>query len=412
MDAPEISPRGLLHLGAALDGGTRLLVIRDPATGAIAMNGAVVAERLALHLVAGVAVHDRLELGVALSTAAQGGEGTLSRPAIETVALGDLRLRGKLALVRRAVRLAAAVELSLPTSTDDALFGDRTTTVTAALLAGVRLGRLELLARAGYRMRGPTRLEDLVVDDELVGALAARYPVVASRLWLHGELYGAVGVQGRGGERSRPAEVLGGLRFRLRGPWYAQAGIAAGVTEGYGTAELRGVAMVGFAPSAPPAPRAPVAFVPPEDADEPVPAAPPASVAEQIAPPEDRTLQVIGDRIVFASSVLFDRDGSELKPEASEVLDAVVALWAAHPEWEAMAIEGHTDTRGEWAHNLALSERRAARVREALLQRGIAPDRVTAVGLGEARPRAAGTSEADHAQNRRVEFVITRRRVE
>jgi len=74
-------------------------------------------------------------------------------------------------------------------------------------------------------------------------------------------------------------------------------------------------------------------------------------------------------------------------------------------------IEGHTDLRGDPALNQRLSERRAASVRARLIELGIASERLEAVGKGATSPVTTGVSEDDHARNRRVEFVITRRRV-
>lgn len=407
-DSPAIAPRGTVHVGAALELGTRLLVIRDPETGAIAMDGEVVGERLAMHLVGGVGVHERLELGAAIATALQGGDASPYRPGLRTSALGDLRLRAKLALRRTGrVRLSGLVEASLPTASSDAWFGERTASVMPALIAGATAGPLELAAHAGYRLRGPSRFGDLVVDDEIVAGVAVRAPLIANRVWLQSELYGAYGVQGRGNVHERPLEVLAGLRVRVRGPWLAQAGLGTGLTHGYGTAETRGVLMIGFAPEPHAAePRQRAAFVPPEDIALP-PVAPPPEPAPEPAP----EIRIVGDRIVLPASVLFDLAGSDVKPAGRAVLGDVLRLWRAHPEWDAMTIEGHTDVRGTAAANQQLSEQRAARVREALVGLGAAPGRVLATGFGESKPVARGATEADHAQNRRVEFVITRRRV-
>jgi outer membrane protein OmpA-like peptidoglycan-associated protein len=71
-----------------------------------------------------------------------------------------------------------------------------------------------------------------------------------------------------------------------------------------------------------------------------------------------------------------------------------------------VSIEGHTDVRGDAAYNQALSQRRAAAVREWLVAHGAAGGRLTATGAGEARPIRTGDTEADHQANRRVEIRI------
>jgi outer membrane protein OmpA-like peptidoglycan-associated protein len=69
-------------------------------------------------------------------------------------------------------------------------------------------------------------------------------------------------------------------------------------------------------------------------------------------------------------------------------------------------IEGHTDTVGDPASNQALSERRAAAVRDYLVAKfGVAPDRLVAVGLGETQPLVTTPDETPNARNRRVQVV-------
>lgn len=69
-------------------------------------------------------------------------------------------------------------------------------------------------------------------------------------------------------------------------------------------------------------------------------------------------------------------------------------------------IEGHTDGQGEADANLALSQRRAAAVRDALAAAGLQSGRLTAVGRGEAEPVADNASAAGRTRNRRVEIIV------
>jgi outer membrane protein OmpA-like peptidoglycan-associated protein len=72
----------------------------------------------------------------------------------------------------------------------------------------------------------------------------------------------------------------------------------------------------------------------------------------------------------------------------------------------AVTIEGHTDSVGSDATNQVLSEKRAAAVRDYLVSRGIATDRMTVTGLGETTPVATNDTAAGRQQNRRVELII------
>jgi outer membrane protein OmpA-like peptidoglycan-associated protein len=69
-------------------------------------------------------------------------------------------------------------------------------------------------------------------------------------------------------------------------------------------------------------------------------------------------------------------------------------------------VEGHTDSQGAVAYNNELSQRRAQTVRDYLVSRGIASDRVASEGFGSSRSVADNTSPEGRANNRRVEIVI------
>ena len=106
------------------------------------------------------------------------------------------------------------------------------------------------------------------------------------------------------------------------------------------------------------------------------------------------------------TDVLFDTDQSTLKPGAERSLDALAAyLDTDHPN--SIVIEGHTDSRGADDYNKNLSNARANSVRNAMIERGIPPERIEAVGRGEAFPVAVNSTEAGRQQNRRVEIVVS-----
>jgi OOP family OmpA-OmpF porin len=71
-----------------------------------------------------------------------------------------------------------------------------------------------------------------------------------------------------------------------------------------------------------------------------------------------------------------------------------------------LEIAAHTDSVGDAAVNMKLSQRRAAAVVKYLVQRGVGPNVVSAKGYGELQPIADNASEAGRAENRRVEFRV------
>jgi outer membrane protein OmpA-like peptidoglycan-associated protein len=404
-ESAQVAELGEFHAGATFDLGSDLLVVRDPMTGAAVMDGEIVGQRAALHLAAGVGVLRRLELGISLSTAVQSGDSSPFRPALRSAALGDLRLRGKARLWRRgAASLASSLELSLPTASNRSFFGDSHTAATATVILGIERRGWSVSAQSGYRLRSADSIGDLVVNDEFIVGLAARYPIKKDRVWVQAEMYGAVGIEEKGNAMERPVETIAGIRTRAFGRWIIQAGFGFGITQGYGTAQSRGILSIGLVPQPPRAMLARTEWTP---ADE------PADVADIRfeEPPASPVIRVVGDRIVLPASILFDVGGDEIKPEGRAVLKQVIDLWRDHPEWASMSIEGHTDVRGSQSSNQQLSERRAINVRSQLIELGGSSDAISASGLGESRPLAAGLTDADHARNRRVEFVITQRQI-
>jgi outer membrane protein OmpA-like peptidoglycan-associated protein len=78
----------------------------------------------------------------------------------------------------------------------------------------------------------------------------------------------------------------------------------------------------------------------------------------------------------------------------------------ANPDIKRMRIEGHTDNRGNADMNLDLSKRRAASVRQWLVDHGVESERLESEGYGLTRPIASNDTDEGRALNRRVEFKI------
>lgn len=111
--------------------------------------------------------------------------------------------------------------------------------------------------------------------------------------------------------------------------------------------------------------------------------------------------------ITLSGSVLFTSGESTLLPGAQAKLDQVAQALTSVRE-RPMVVEGHTDSQGSDADNLALSDRRADAVRDYLVQRGCDPNLTTSQGVGEARPVADNETAEGRANNRRVEIVVQR----
>jgi OmpA-OmpF porin, OOP family len=103
--------------------------------------------------------------------------------------------------------------------------------------------------------------------------------------------------------------------------------------------------------------------------------------------------------------VNFDFNKTSLRPESVPVLDHTVEILLKNPEVK-VEIQGHTDNIGSDKHNQKLSLQRAEAVRNFLITKGVAPNRLTAVGFGENRPITDNNSEQGRALNRRIELKI------
>jgi outer membrane protein OmpA-like peptidoglycan-associated protein len=110
--------------------------------------------------------------------------------------------------------------------------------------------------------------------------------------------------------------------------------------------------------------------------------------------------------ISLSGSILFASAKSELQPGAQARLNEVADALTKQDPLSKMVVEGHTDSQGSAGYNQELSQRRAQAVRDYLVTRGIAGDRITAQGFGPSRAIADNNSADGRANNRRVEIVV------
>jgi chemotaxis protein MotB len=129
--------------------------------------------------------------------------------------------------------------------------------------------------------------------------------------------------------------------------------------------------------------------------------------------------QIVGDRFLFPSDVLFDSGSSAIKPEATTQLDklatALKELETLIPPdiaW-VMRVDGHTDIKPiatpEFPSNWELSSVRAIAVVRYLMLRGVPANRLVAAGFGEFQPIDVADSDEALRKNRRIELKLTER---
>ncbi len=103
-----------------------------------------------------------------------------------------------------------------------------------------------------------------------------------------------------------------------------------------------------------------------------------------------------------SATFYFDYDAYRLDSEAQRELSEV-ARCLSPKDWTVL-LEGHCDERGSTEYNIALGQRRANAVKDALASQGVSPSRIRTVSYGEERPAVRGSGEAAWAKNRRVEL--------
>lgn len=130
-------------------------------------------------------------------------------------------------------------------------------------------------------------------------------------------------------------------------------------------------------------------------------------------------IQIVGDRFVVPSELLFASGTDELTPVARQQLDSLATTLSevaneipSDVDW-VLRIDGHTDRRpiatGRFPSNWELSSARAIAIVKYLVTRGVPANRLSANGFGEFRPLDPGDSEAAYAINRRIEIQLTNR---
>ena len=115
----------------------------------------------------------------------------------------------------------------------------------------------------------------------------------------------------------------------------------------------------------------------------------------------DRVMQ---EGKIIVNGIRFDLNKATLKNESMGAINEIFNLLNDNPDLK-LSVEGHTDSQGDDAFNMKLSEERATTVMNKLIEMGISPDRLSAKGWGETMPIANNASPEDMANNRRVEFV-------
>jgi len=139
--------------------------------------------------------------------------------------------------------------------------------------------------------------------------------------------------------------------------------------------------------------------------------APPAEPPKVADPPVEKQVKLRDNHIEIGEKIQFALAKAEILSASFGLLDEVAKVIQENPHVQKISIEGHASDEGDDAYNLSLSKARAEAVRAYLVKKGVAAERLSATGYGEAKPLVANDSEVSREKNRRVEFNITKQEV-
>ena len=129
------------------------------------------------------------------------------------------------------------------------------------------------------------------------------------------------------------------------------------------------------------------------------------SVRPASAPVDASVCQQLFSDLLSKTKIRFLTGRATLDSDSTGLLDHLVETALRCPN-ATIEIAGHTDSDGEDAANLALSERRAQAVLDYFVKAGLPADRFTAIGYGSTKPLASNDTDDGKAQNRRIEFLV------
>ncbi|MFW5710154.1 MAG: OmpA family protein [Bacteroidota bacterium] len=108
--------------------------------------------------------------------------------------------------------------------------------------------------------------------------------------------------------------------------------------------------------------------------------------------------------LLITDKITFSVGSAEILPSSYPELDKITEI--LKKKNVDVRIEGHTDSQGDAAFNQALSEKRAASIKQYFVKKGLEAERFETTGFGETKPIASNKTKEGMAENRRVEFLI------
>jgi OmpA family len=425
---PGIGATGDVTVSALLTYAAHPLVLSTPQADDVAIGN-----RMTLVLGGAWAVSDRIELGAHVPMFVQTSDSVDSQmaagtPAVRGDGVGNLTVDAKLRLTDE---LAALASITAPTASGDRFAGQDGTSAHLLAVAGLRVApRVLVMLNIGGVARPESRFASYIERSGVVWGAGARYAwsdAISVDAELFGELVPGGHIDAMGNaSMTATTEALVGASKHID-PWLdVGAAIGRGVTGGPGSPAFRGLVTLTFMPSTPRV----VHVAPPPLDDIAAPSHAPAvhhvatGDSDHDGIPDDRdtcpaepetingnadddgcpdagdSLVAVGPNALELHAPVEFVVGSRLDPGSLNVLGQAAATLRAHPELRTIRVEVHVPASGDAAADLALSQLRADAVRNWLVQWGIAPTRLEALG--------AGSDNEGSAAEARVELIEVR----
>jgi len=410
VDVPMVKKRGAFRYALYSQYESNPLTLYDAVSNT--ELGVVVADRVGFHTGISYDLSDRVTVGGMLPAAVSFNS---EEPefAADVFGVGDLQANGRVIFLktkRDAFNMGVRTALVFPTGRTDAYIGDGSIRVSAGLLAAANAGPLRLATDAGIITR-----EQDVTGEDFVAATevtwnngATLFLPAATRTAITGQVLARSGVTNflAGGAESA-LEATGGLQFFPSQYTTIDLGAGRGLTEGYGTTDLRvyGGLIVEIAPKdvvAMPAPPPPPPALPPTPPD-------PVEIFEPEIIEQKEELVVYEDRIELTQQIEFVVNTNTIQDYSLKIVDVIAETLNEKANIGHVAIIGHASQEGSTEHNYELSESRARAIWQKLIERGVAYERISYQGAGEVRPLEGYEDESEESlqKNRRTEFQIT-----
>ncbi len=312
--------------------------------------------------------------------------------------LGDIGLHAKWRFTSDDSSFNAALMpyISFPTGSDDYFISDDSYAFGGKLLVDTTIFHiLTLYGNAGYTFADNAEFLNIDRSGRIELAFGAYLKVIGERLGFTGEVINGITVPDYD-EDQNPIAVRLGFRAKtgvVR--WYLGGGL-----EGVRSARSNDVSLYAGM-------KMPFGAWEKKEPQAVEPKPEPTIVTVEKEVEVLKKIETLKESLSIQREINFETAKDIILEGSYAELDSAANIIKEYGEYiSAIMIEGHTDSRGDDAYNMDLSQRRANSVRNYLINKGIPADKLKAIGYGETKPKVEEVNPETRLMNRRVEFKV------